>query len=141
MKSTALMLLLACSGPALAQDAKTPAAAEKAAPAKPPGLDERIAALSTARDPFWPPGFKPGGTAPAVADEPTDDLDLLALRAGAKLNPQGRIKVGNKYLLMIKGRAVGQGDIIDVTGKNGKTFKMKIIAISQDNIQLEPVGH
>ena len=41
---------------------------------------------------------------------------------------------------MVKGRAVGQGDIIEVAGRNGKTFKMKIIAISQDNIQLEPVG-
>lgn len=141
MKNIFLLLMLACSCPALSQDAKAPAGAEKAAPAKPPAVDERIAALAAARDPFWPPGYKPGGSAPVLSEEPTDDLDLLALRAGAKLNPQGRIKVGNKYLLMIKGRAVGQGDIIDVTGKNGKTFKMKIIAISQDNIQLEPVGH
>lgn len=135
------LLLLLCSGTVLAEQVKAPSAPGGTPAPAAPGLDERIAALASARDPFWPPGYKPGSGAPAVADEPTDDLDLLALRAGAKLNPQGRIKVGNKYLLMIKGRAVGQGDIIDVTGKNGKTFKMKIIAISQDNIQLEPVGH
>ena len=140
MKNTLLMLLLACSGPALAQEPKTPAATEKTAPAKPPGLDERIAALAAARDPFWPPGLKPGGNTPVVADAPADDVGLLALSEGARLNLVGRLKVGNKYYLMQKGRAVGQGDAIEVTGKNGKSYRMRIVAISQDNIQLEPVG-
>ncbi len=133
MNRRLMLLLILSARPALAES--TPAPTEK------PGIDQRIAALAQARDPFWPPGFKPGGETRAPAEEPTDDLGLLAIREGAKLNVQGRIKVGNKYLLMLKGRAVGQGDIIDVTGKNGKTFKMKIVSISQENIQLEPVGH
>lgn len=140
MKNTLFILLLACSGPALAQEPKTPVAPEKTAPAKPAGLDERITALAAVRDPFWPPGYKPGGNAPVVADAPVDDVGLLALSEGARLNHVGRLKVGNKYYLMQKGRAVGQGDVIEVTGKNGKSYRMRIIAISQDNIQLEPVG-
>ncbi len=141
MKRLSLLLILAWAWPAPAEDAKPPAPGTAAAAAAPKGIDERITSLSLARDPFWPPGFKPGGEVKPVTDEPTDDLDLLALREGKKLNNiGGRLKVGNKYLLMVKGRAVGQGDIIEVAGRNGKTFKMKIIAISQDNIQLEPVG-
>lgn len=140
MKYTVLMLMLAGSVPTLAQEAKAPAAPEHAAATKPPGLDERIAALAAARDPFWPPGYKPGGNTPVVADAPADDVGLLALSEGARLNHVGRLKVGNKYYLMQKGRAVGQGDVIEVTGKNGKSYRMRIIAISQDNIQLEPVG-
>ena len=140
MKNTALLLLLACAGPTLAQEAKTPAAPEKTAPVKPRGLDERIAALAAARDPFWPPGYQPGGAVLPVADTGTDDVGLLALSEGARLNHVGRLKVGNKYFLMQKGRAVGQGDVIEDTGKNGKAYRMRIIAISQDNIQLEPVG-
>jgi hypothetical protein len=141
MKSALLLLLLAFSVPAPAQESGTPAAPEKSAPGKPPALDERIAALADVRDPFWPPGYKPGGTMQAVAGTGTDDLDLLAQTEGGRLNHVGRLKVGNKYFLMQKGRAVGQGDIIEVTGKNGKAYRMRIIAISQDNIQLEPVGH
>lgn len=140
MKNIVLLLLLACSVPVPAQVAGTAAAPVKTAPEKPPGLDERIAALADVRDPFWPPGYKPGGTIQPVVDTGTDDLDLLAQAEGGRLNHIGRLKVGSKYFLMQKGRAVGQGDIIEVTGKNGKIYRMKIIAISQDNIQLEPVG-
>ena len=142
MKKAALLLLLAWSGPTPAEEAKPPSSGgEKSAPAK-PGLDERVALLASMRDPFWPPGYKSGGepVAPANAKDPAEDLGLLAIREGARLNVQGRIKVGSKYLLMLQGRAVGQGDVINVTGENGKTFKMKILSISQDNIQLEPVG-
>ena len=142
MRKAALLLLLAWSGPALAENAKpAPSGGENPAPAK-PGLDERIALLASMRDPFWPPGYKSGGEPVALANakEPAEDLGLLAIREGARLNVQGRIKVGSKYLLMLKGRAVGQGDVIDVIGGNGKTFKMRILSISQDNIQLEPLG-
>lgn len=140
MKKTSLLLLLAFAGPVLAEEPKAPtASAEKATVAK-PGLDQRIAALASVRDPFWPPGYKPGGTALPVAEDPVDDIGLLALSEGARLNHVGRLKVGSKYYLMQKGRAVGQGDVIEVTGKNGKPYRMRIIAISQDNIQLEPVG-
>ena len=145
MRTLLLMALLgaATPSPAAKTDPLPPVAPVAPAPpaASPaPSLDQRIADLNNARDPFWPPGYKSGGKTETKVEEPTDDLDLLALREGSKLNVQGRIKVGNRFLLMLKGRAVGQGDIIDVTGKNGKSHKMRIVSISQDNIQLEPVG-
>jgi len=104
------------------------------------------------RDPFWPIGYT-GVKAPAVpsavpestpepARELTDEeLRRLAEQEAAKikeiLDRKATAVFGGRVHALVNGRWVTQGDALTVQTL-GNTYRLKILKLTTDNIELEP---
>lgn len=105
-------------------------------------------------DPFWPIGYKdtpseptPTPTAleePQPQPEPTltdADLRALALKEAEKikeiLDRDGTAVFGGRVHALVNNNWVSVGDTITVQSQ-GETFRLKIISLTTDNIDLKP---
>ena len=101
------------------------------------------------RDPFWPVGYKPRGSAPvavapkAVAKELSDEeMQALIRREQDRIKElvavNGKIVRGNKWYVFInQNLLVTEGHVLEVD-VDGVMYSLVIKALSENNIQLEP---
>lgn len=101
------------------------------------------------RDPFWPVGYKPRGSAPVVAvpkaaakELSDEEMQALIRREQDRIKElvavNGKIVRGNKWYVFInQNLLVTEGHVLEVD-VDGVMYSLVIKSLSENNIQLEP---
>ena len=108
---------------------------------------EKLPYYSGKRDPFWPVGYAPFAKKPEpkkVEKRRLTEAELRALalaqqeRLKRQLELEGSISKAGKRYILINGNLVTTGDVLEIV-VGGEVYKLKVKALSSNNIQLEPL--
>lgn len=117
-----------------------PAGAEK--PAAEPKAD--LPAPESLRDPFWPVGYAPAGTAGPRAEKKEGLLDLSRLSPEEQAIIKSHLRVGGileqrgRRVAIINSDVVKEGDVMKLN-VSGATYRFLIRSLQPQNIVLEPI--
>ena len=100
------------------------------------------------RDPFWPIDFTPGADEPVIVEaEPTPEpqgpseeelRQELQRKIKDALNRKATVRANGKLSALVGSQLVSEGDILSET-IDGKTIKLKVKILTEENILLEPI--